>query len=108
MPAPAISVSTAWAWLLSPAPTAAATPPCAQAEDAPKPSGLGDNTVTGRGASLRAVNRPARPAPTIRAPSAFRLLSKVVMAGSLFKLRSYPYGLVRSAERRIGRPGRRR
>ena len=65
---------------MSPSPTAAATPPWAQAEDAPKPSGLGDSTVTGRGASLRAQNRPASPAPTISAPSALRMLSWIGMA----------------------------
>ena len=83
MPAPAISVSTAWAWLLSPLPTAAATPPCAQADEAPVPSGFGDSTVTGRGASLSAVKSPASPAPTMSAPSALRVLSKVVMGASV-------------------------
>src|SRR5690606_37526791 len=81
MPAPAISVSWAWAWGLSPAPMAAATPPWAQAEEAPVPNGLGERTVTGKGASLRAVNRPASPAPTISAPSASRVLSNMVMCG---------------------------
>src|SRR5690554_1305450 len=79
MPAPAISVSSAWAWLLSSRPNAAATPPWAQAEETPVPSGLGDRTVTGRGASLSAVKSPARPAPTTSAPSASRVLSKLFM-----------------------------
>ena len=44
--------------------------------------GEGDSTVTGCGASLSAQNRPARPAPTMSAPSAFRVLSKVVISSS--------------------------
>src|SRR5208337_3267007 len=42
---------------------AAAIPPCAQVEDAPSPSGFGVRTVTGSGASCRAVKRPAKPPP---------------------------------------------
>ena len=37
--------------------------PCAHALDAPSPNGAAEITVTGRGASLRAQNNPARPAP---------------------------------------------
>ena len=54
---------------LSPSATAAAMPPCAQAVDAPSPSGAAEITVTGRGASFSAQNRPARPPPTMTTSS---------------------------------------
>ena len=62
-PAPAAIVSAACASGVSPSPIAAAMPPCAQVEEAPSPSGFGLSTVTGSGASLSAVNSPARPPP---------------------------------------------
>ena len=46
---------------LSPSPTAAAMPPCAQMLEAPSPSGAAAMTVTGSGASFSAVNRPGKP-----------------------------------------------
>ena len=54
---------------VSPSPTAAAMPPCAQALEAPSPSGAAEMTVTGRGASFSAQNRPARPPPTMTTSS---------------------------------------
>ncbi len=42
-------------------PMAAAMPPCAQADEVPKPMGAAASTVTGRGASFSAQN--SRPAP---------------------------------------------
>src|SRR6185437_12123385 len=68
MPAPARIVSAACASGLSPSAIAAAMPACAQRLDAPSPNRAADTTVTGRGASLSAVNRPARPAPTTTTP----------------------------------------
>ena len=62
-PAPAAIVSAACASGLSPRRHAAAMPPCAQAVEAPSPSGAAAITVTGRGASFSAQNRPARPPP---------------------------------------------
>jgi hypothetical protein len=53
---------------LSPSESAAAMPACAQTLDPPWPKGVTETTVTGSGASLSAVNRPARPAPTITTP----------------------------------------
>ena len=65
MPPPAASVSAVCFSGVSPSAIAAAMPPCAQAEDAPSPRGDVANTVTGRGLSLSAQNRPARPPPTM-------------------------------------------
>ena len=65
-PAPATSVSATWLSIESPSPIAAAMPPCAQAEDAPCPSGTGVSTVQGKGASFSAVKSPARPPPMMR------------------------------------------
>src|SRR5262245_50484882 len=45
-------------------------PACAQRLEAPSPSRAPETTVTGSGASLSAVNRPARPAPTTTMPLA--------------------------------------
>ena len=53
--------------------SAAAMPACAQTLDPPWPKGETDTTVTGIGASFSAVNRPARPAPTMTMPPLFRL-----------------------------------
>ena len=55
--------------------TAAAMPPCAQAVEAPSPSGAAEITVTGRGASFSAQNRPARPPPTMTTSSVLWLKS---------------------------------
>src|SRR5262245_50470942 len=68
MPAPAATVSAAWASAVSPSATAAAIPPCAHRLDAPSPNRAAETTVTGSGASLSAVNSPASPAPTITTP----------------------------------------
>ena len=65
-PAPAAIVSRACASGVSPSATAAAMPPCAQALDAPSPSGAAVMMVTGRGASFSAQNRPASPPPMMR------------------------------------------
>ena len=69
MPAPAAMVSATWASGVSPSPSAAAMPPCAQAEDAPSPIGAAVTMVTGRGASFSAQNRPASPPPTMTTSS---------------------------------------
>ena len=53
---------------LSPSASAAAMPACAQTLEPPSPKGVTETTVTGSGASLSAVNRPARPAPTMTTP----------------------------------------
>ena len=66
IPSPAITVSFACASGVSCSSIAAATPPCAQALDASKPSGFGDKIVTGLGARLNAAYKPARPAPMIK------------------------------------------
>src|SRR5262245_6870107 len=68
MPAPAATVSAAWASAVSPSATAAAIPPCAHRLDAPSPNRAAETTVTGSGASLSAVKSPASPAPTITTP----------------------------------------
>src|SRR5262245_52020648 len=62
-PAPAAMVSRAWASGVSPSATAAAMPPCAHALDAPCPIGAAVSTVTGRGLSLSAQNKPTMPPP---------------------------------------------
>ena len=62
MPAPARMRIGGMSSGLSPSASAAAMPACAQTLDAPSPSGAPETTVTGSGASLSAVNRPARPA----------------------------------------------
>jgi hypothetical protein len=54
---------------------AAAMPPCAQALEAPSPSGAAEIRVTGRGASFSAQNRPARPPPTMTTSSVLRVRS---------------------------------
>src|SRR5690242_12636237 len=72
-PPPAAIVSAACASGLSPTATAAAMPPCAQALDAPSPSGAAVITVTGRGASFSAQNNPARPPPTMTTLSVFEM-----------------------------------
>ena len=69
MPPPTAMVSAACASGLSPSATAAAMPPCAHADDAPCPSGAAEISVTGRGASFSAQNRPARPPPTMTTSS---------------------------------------
>ena len=62
---------------VSPSPTAAAMPPCAQTLDAPSPSGAAASTVTGSGASFSAVKSPASPAPMMTtSPSAPRRSSR--------------------------------
>ena len=61
---PGAIVSAAWSSALSPSASAAAMPPCAHRLDAPSPKCAAEMMVTGRGASLSAVNRPASPAPT--------------------------------------------
>src|SRR5450755_3121024 len=43
-------------------------PPCAQRLEAPSPRWAPETTVTGSGESLSAVNRPARPVPTMTTP----------------------------------------
>src|ERR1700722_17182288 len=48
---------------------AAAMPPCAQADEPECPGREPASTRAGKGASLSAVNRPAMPAPRIKAPS---------------------------------------
>src|SRR5579883_2798441 len=68
-PAPAAMVSAACASALSLSASAAAMPPCAQADDAPCPSGAAEITVTGRGASFSAQNRPASPPPMMTTSS---------------------------------------
>src|SRR6516225_12141895 len=68
MPAPARMVSAACASGLSPSASAAAMPACAQTLEPPWPKGAAETTVTGSGASLSAVNRPASPAPTMTMP----------------------------------------
>ena len=60
---------------LSPSPTAAAMPPCAQALEPDRPGLVPASTRQGMGASFRAVNRPAMPAPKISAPSVSTILS---------------------------------
>ena len=64
MPAPAEIVSARCFATVSPGLIAAAMPPWAQADEAPSPIGAAARTVTGRGASFSAQNRPARPPPT--------------------------------------------
>ena len=64
-PAPAAIVSATWLSIVSPAPIAAAIPPCAQADVAPSPIGAPVRIVTGRGESFSAQKRPARPPPTM-------------------------------------------
>src|SRR4051812_4094041 len=70
MPAPAAIVSARCFSMESPGATAAAMPPCAHADDAPSPIGAAEITVTGRGASFRAQNSPAKPPPTMTTSSA--------------------------------------
>ena len=67
---------------VSPSAIAAAMPPCAQAEDAPAPSGAAATTVTGRGASFSAQNSPARPPPTMRM-SELGMSADILMSPSL-------------------------
>ena len=52
-----------------PAPSAAAMPPCAQADEQPESSGPADSTMVLRGAAASAAESPARPAPTMSTPS---------------------------------------
>src|SRR5215472_17737379 len=61
-----------------PPPTATAMPPCAQALEAPWPSGAAEMRVTGRGASFSAQNRPARPPPTMTTSSVLRVRSWIL------------------------------
>src|SRR5262245_48420896 len=68
MPAPARIVSRACASGVSPSASAAAMPAWAQTLEPPLPNRPADTTVTFIGASLSAVKRPARPAPTITTP----------------------------------------
>src|SRR5690348_5455934 len=75
MPPPTAIVSAACASALSPSATAAAMPPCAQALEAPWPSGAAEMSVTGRGASFSAQNNPARPPPTMTTSSVRRVRS---------------------------------
>ena len=75
VPAPAAMVSAAWLCQLSPAPIAAAMPPCAQALDPDVPGRAPASTSAGKGASFNAVNRPAMPAPRTNAPGASMILS---------------------------------
>ncbi len=70
VPAPAASVSARCFSTESPGDIAAAMPPCAHAEDAPCPIGAAASTVTGRGASRSAQNRPASPPPRMITSSA--------------------------------------
>ena len=65
-PAPAAIVSAACRATLSPRPSGAATPPCAQALATACPSGAGDSTMQGRGAKRSASDNPASPAPMMR------------------------------------------
>src|SRR5580765_3131204 len=69
IPAPALMVSARCLSMESPGATAAAIPPCAQAEEAPCPIGAAAITVTGRGASFSAQNSPAKPPPTMTTSS---------------------------------------
>src|SRR5262249_30199508 len=83
IPAPARMVSAACESGLSPSATAAAMPAWAQRLDAPSPNRAAETTVTGSGASFSAVNRPARPAPTMtRPPPVFRAGICVVELGT--------------------------
>src|SRR6202000_434190 len=75
MPPPTAVVSAACDSGLSPSPTAAAMPPCAQALEAPWPSGAAQIRVTGRGASFSAQNSPAMPPPTMTTSSVRRVRS---------------------------------
>jgi hypothetical protein len=75
VPAPAARVSARCFSTESPGDIAAAMPPCAQAEDAPSPSGAAEISVTGRGASFSAQNSPARPPPTMTTSSVLRVRS---------------------------------
>src|ERR1700759_820222 len=75
MPPPTAMVSAACAPALSPSATAAAMPPCAQALEAPWPSGAAEMSVTGRGARFSAQNNPARPPPTMTTSSVRRVRS---------------------------------
>ena len=68
-PAPAAMVSAAWLSGLSPSPSAAAMPPCAQADEQPWLRGAPVSSSTLRGAAARAAVSPARPAPTTSTPS---------------------------------------
>ncbi len=90
MPAPAISVSLACSSGLSLGSTAAATPPCAQAEDEPSPKGAATSRVTGSGASFSAQKSPASPPPTMR-------MSDLGMTPSRT---AYLTAIIRSTERR--------
>src|SRR5665213_2642107 len=74
-PAPATIVSWAWDCQLSPGATEAAMPPCAQALEPDRPGRVPASTMLGMGASFRAVNSPAMPAPKISAPSVSTILS---------------------------------
>src|SRR6201999_4646257 len=74
-PAPATIVSSAWDCQLSPSPTEAAMPPCAQALEPDRPGRVPARTMLGMGPSFSAVNRPAMPAPNMRAPSVSTMLS---------------------------------
>src|SRR5262249_55338916 len=69
IPAPAFSVSSTCAAGESSSSIAAAMPPRASTEEAPSPSGEAVTTVTGRGASFSAQNRPASPPPTMTTSS---------------------------------------
>ena len=78
-PAPAAIVSAACASALSPSAIAAAMPPCAHAVEAPWPSGAAEITVTGRGASFKAQNNPARPPPTMTISPALRMTIMILV-----------------------------
>ena len=74
-PAPAAIVSAACACHVSPGPTAAAMPPWARTLEPDAPGAASPSTRAGKGASFRAVNRPAMPGAEDQAPSASMTLS---------------------------------
>ena len=87
-PAPALMVSRACRAGLSPAPRATAMPPCAHAL-ALLFSGI--ITVTWRCANFKAVNKPAKPPPTMRTSPASMILGRT----------TYPLNvIIRSTARR--------
>src|SRR6478736_5499404 len=94
MPAPARMVSAACNSGLSPSESAAAMPACAHTLEPPWPKGVTEITVTGSGASLSAVNRPASPAPTMTTPPCDRRSSKADLSFVAMARVPSPYRLV--------------
>ena len=66
-PAPALTVSAACSEGESSSPTAAAMPPCAQADEVNSPSDRYETSATVSGRNSKAVSMPAKPPPTTTA-----------------------------------------